>query len=69
MGLAGRQLEDRLMWDIAWTVAAIASALLVLSGIAGVAVGGPAAAAGWWLIVVHGTLLVALLAQRRRRTA
>ena len=69
MGLAGRQLEDALMWDIAWAVAAIACALLVLSGIAGVAVGGTSAAAGWWLIVVHGTVLVALLVQRRRRTA
>jgi len=53
--------------DTAWTIATAGAALLVLSGIAGVAVGGTSAAAGWWLIVVFGVLLVALLFQRSRR--
>ncbi len=39
----------------------------LLSGIAGVAVGGPSAIAGWWLVVVGSVLVV--LAARQIRTA
>ena len=52
----------------AWTIAAVAALLTVMSGVAGVAVGGVSAAAGWWLIVIGGVLFVGLLATRNRRT-
>jgi len=32
--------------------------LLIMSGIAGVAVGGQSALAGWWLIVVFGVVML-----------
>lgn len=40
--------------------------LLLLSGIAGITVGGPSAQAGWWLVAVSGALLVALAWTMRR---
>jgi hypothetical protein len=41
-----------------------APGLLILSGIAGVTVGGTSAQAGWWLIVVCGILLVSVVTTR-----
>jgi hypothetical protein len=52
-------------------IAAIAmiavASLLVLSGIAGIGIGGPSAQAGWWLVVVGliGLVLVAIEVRRR----
>ena len=42
--------------------------LMVLSGIAGIAVGGTSAAAGWWLVVVGMALFVAVTAYGHRAT-
>lgn len=52
-----------------WTLAAVFGALTVLSGIAGIAVGGTSAAAGWWLVVVGGLLLLGLWLYRPNRAA
>jgi hypothetical protein len=40
--------------------------LMILSGIAGVVVGGQSAQAGWWLIVVFGVALLLTFAGARR---
>jgi hypothetical protein len=47
----------------------LAAALMVMSGIAGVAVGGASAAAGWWLVAVGAMALLALWLTRSRRVA
>jgi hypothetical protein len=38
----------------------VALCVLIVSGIAGVTLGGTSAQAGWWLVVVCGILLVAV---------
>lgn len=43
--------------------------LFMLSGLAGIAVGGRSAAAGWWMLVVGGVLLIALILERPRYRA
>lgn len=40
--------------------------VLVISGIAGIALGGPSAMAGWWLVIVFGFLLAWIIAGVRR---
>ena len=44
----------------------VISVLMVLSGIAGIVVGGTSAMAGWWLVIVGGALLVAVMVYGRR---
>ena len=44
----------------------VISVLTVLSGIAGIVVGGTSAMAGWWLVIVGGALLVAVTVHGRR---
>lgn len=43
------------------TLVGFFAVLTVLSGIAGIVVGGTSAMAGWWLVVVGGALLLAVL--------
>lgn len=40
--------------------------LFMLSGLAGIAVGGPSAAAGWWMLIVGAALLVGIMLERPR---
>lgn len=40
--------------------------LMVLSGVAGIVVGGTSAAAGWWLVVVGSALFLAVTVYGRR---
>ena len=47
-------------------VVAVAAVLCVMSGIAGISVGGGSAQAGWWLVAV-GVLVLAVLAVERGR--
>ena len=47
-------------------LAAIVGALMVLSGLAGLIIGGTSAAAGAWLLVVGLILVVVALVERRR---
>ena len=42
------------------------SVLTILSGIAGIVVGGTSAMAGWWLVIVGGALLLAVRLYGRR---
>ena len=44
----------------------IFSVLMVLSGVAGIVVGGTSAAAGWWLVVVGSALSGAVTVYGRR---
>ena len=53
--------------NAAWTLAIVPALLMIVSGIAGLAVGGPSAAAGWWLIVVGGLLAIGLWLRRPER--
>ena len=46
---------------------AVAAALFVLSGIAGISVGGTSAQAGWWLVVVGLVGLVLAVIELGRR--
>lgn len=46
--------------------AAVVSMLTILSGIAGIVVGGTSAMAGWWLVIVGGALLLAVGLYGRR---
>jgi len=48
-------------------LAAVVAALLVLSGIAGIGLGGVSAQAGWWLVVVGLIGLVLVTIELRRR--
>jgi len=41
---------------------------MILSGIAGIAVGGTSALAGWWLVAVSGAVLFGVLFVRSRAT-
>lgn len=45
------------------------SAFFLLSGLAGVVVGGPSAQAGWWTAVISLTFLLVAIAARRTRSA
>ncbi len=45
---------------------AVFSVLMVLSGVAGIVVGGTSASAGWWLVVVGSALFVAVTVYGRR---
>jgi uncharacterized membrane protein HdeD (DUF308 family) len=53
----------------AFTAVAIIAVFVVLSGIAGITVGGTSAAAGWWLVVVGILAILAILIQDRGRRA
>ena len=44
----------------------IFAVLMVLSGVAGILVGGTSAAAGWWLVVVGSVLFLAVTVYGRR---
>ena len=46
---------------------AFAAGLFVMSGIAGISVGGISAQAGWWLVVVGLILLVLVAIELKRR--
>jgi hypothetical protein len=41
---------------------------MILSGIAGITVGGTSALAGWWLVAVFGAVLLGVLFVRSRAT-
>ena len=51
---------------VAETGLGVFSVLMVLSGVAGIVVGGASAAAGWWLVVVGSVLFVAVTVYGRR---
>jgi len=48
------------------TAVGVFSVLMVLSGVAGIVVGGTSAMAGWWLVIVGSALLVAVTVYGRR---
>jgi hypothetical protein len=48
-------------------VVAVAAVLFVMSGIAGISVGGGSAQAGWWLVAVGVLVLAVLVVEHGRR--